>query len=254
MLNTLQTLEHEAMNQPLVWKFLDALFPPFCCSCGEMGYELCPDCIRKISLIDQKNICPVCSDQSEEAKICIKCSKSRPYFDQLRSWGEYSGVLRNVIQKYKFDRGLGLTRFICGPSVEFIESWGIKVDHIIPVPLSNSRLHDRGYNQSALLAASISRALKIEIKPQALTRVKETRSQVGLTSKERQDNVFCAFTADKFANRNKSVLVIDDIATTGSTLNECARALINSGAKKVYGYTVAKTPLPKTQLEGMEDK
>ncbi|RPJ70875.1 MAG: ComF family protein [Alphaproteobacteria bacterium] len=75
-----------------------------------------------------------------------------------------------------------------------------------------------------------------------------------MNSKERQDNVFDAFRADYAENSNKSILVIDDIATTGSTLNECARALKNSGAKEVFCYTIAKTPLPKTQIEGMEEK
>jgi len=159
-----------------------------------------------------------------------------------------------VIRKYKFDHGLGLTRFLSDPSIEFIRSWGIKIDHIVPVPLSNSRLQARGYNQSALLASSISRSLHIEVKPRSLSRVKGTRSQVGLNSKERQDNVLDAFKADSNENRNKSILLIDDIATTGSTLNECARALKNAGAKEVFCYTVAKTLLPKTQLEGMEDK
>jgi competence protein ComFC len=254
MLNTLKTLELKAKNPPLVWKFLDSLFPPFCCNCGELGYELCPECIKKITLIDQQKICPICSDFSIKARICQKCLNSKPYFDQLRSWGEYSGVLRNVIRKFKFNRGLGLTRFLSEPSTKYIQSWGVKVDYIVPVPLSNSRLHERGYNQSALLASSISRSLNIEIKHYAVTRVKETLSQVGLSSKERQINVFNAFNAAGFENSNKSVLVIDDIASTGSTLNECAKALKNSGAKEVFCFTVAKTPLPKTQLEGMEDK
>lgn len=254
MINTFQSHKIIAKNPPLVWRFLDALFPPFCCSCGELGFELCPKCIKRISLIDQRKICPICGDYSVRARICNECQKSRPYFDQLRSWGEYSGVLRDVIRKYKFDHGLGLTQFLSNPSIEFIQSWGIKIDHIIPVPLRNSRLHARGYNQSALLANSISRSLHIDIKPHALTRVKETLSQVGLNSKERQDNVFDAFRADYAENSNKSILVIDDIATTGSTLNECARALKNSGAKEVFCYTIAKTPLPKTQIEGMEEK
>ena len=254
MSNTLQTLQLRAKNPPLVWRFLDALFPPFCCNCGELGYELCPKCITKITLIDQQKICPICGDYSNKARNCQKCQKSRPFFDQVRSWGEYSGVLRNVIRKFKFDHGIGLTRFLSDPSIEFIRSWGLIIDHIVPVPLSNSRLHERGYNQSALLATSVSRSLHIEIKHRALTRVKETLSQVGLNSKERQDNVLNAFYADRTIHRNKSVLVIDDIATTGSTLNECAKALKNAGAREVFCYTVAKTPLPKTQLEGMEDK
>lgn len=254
MLNSLQTHEIKANDSSLVWKFLDVLFPPFCCSCGDLGFELCPECIRKISILDYQKVCPICGDFSNKAKICRKCLKSKPNFDQLRSWGEYSGVLRNVIRKYKFDHGIGLTRFLSVLSAEFIRSWGIDIDHIVPVPLSNSRLHQRGYNQSALLASSISRNLHIETKLHTLTRVKETLSQVGLSSKERQDNVFNAFMANSVENYDKSVLVIDDIATTGSTLNECARALKNAGAREVFCYTVAKTPLPKTQLEGMEDK
>ena len=172
MLNTFQTPELKAKNPPLIWKFLDALFPPFCCNCGKLGFELCPECIKKITIVDQRKICPICSDFSNNARICQKCEQSRPYFNQLRSWGEYSGVLRNVIQKYKFDHGLGLTRFLSDPSMEFIQSWGIKIDHLVPVPLSNSRQHERGYNQSALLASSISRGLHIELKPRALSRVK----------------------------------------------------------------------------------
>ncbi len=254
MLNPLQALEQKAKNPPLVWKFLDALFPPFCCNCGEIGYELCPDCIKNITLIDEKMVCPVCGDFLGKLITCQKCQKDKPYFDLLHSWGEYSGVLKNVIRKFKFGHGLGLTRFLSDPSIKFIRSWGIKVDFIIPVPLSNSRLRDRGYNQSALMASSISRGLQIEIKQNALTRIRETRTQVGLTSKERKENVFSAFNADSTKIHNKSVLLVDDIATTGSTLNECARALKGSGAKEVFCFTVAKTPLPKTQLEGMEDK
>ncbi len=254
MINTIQKLELKAKNPDLVWRFLDALFPPFCCSCGVLGFELCPDCINKIVLVDQRQICPICGDLSQKAKICQNCQRSRPNFDQLLSWGEYSGVLRTAIKKLKFDHGLGLARILSEPSIKHIKSWGIKIDHIVPVPLSNSRQKERGYNQSALLASLISKGLHTRFIMHSLTRVKETRSQVGLNSKERVSNVFDAFRTNDTDNNNKSVLLIDDIATTGSTLNECAKALKIAGAREVFCFTVAKTPLPKLQLEGLEDK
>jgi ComF family protein len=254
MLNQLQSPPQETNNPPIFWRLLDALFPPFCCNCGVLGFELCPDCINKIIVINQHKICPICGDFSENGRTCQDCINSKPYFDQLRSWGEYSGALRQAIQKFKFENGLGLIRYFSKPSIEFIQSWNIEFSHVVPVPLSKSRQQSRGYNQAALLTNSISRDLHIEYKPNAITRVKDTLSQVGLNSKERQENVLNVFEADLNENQEKSVLVIDDITTTGSTLNECAKALKNAGAKKVFCYTVAKTSLPKTQLEKLEDK
>ncbi|HAX97886.1 MAG TPA: ComF family protein [Candidatus Atribacteria bacterium] len=249
MFNQLQLPSRMTNNPPLGWSLLDALFPPFCCSCGVLGFELCPDCTNKILIIDQKKTCPICGDFSEKGRICQECRDNRPFYDQLRSWGEYSGVLRDAIRKFKFNHCLGLIRYLSKPSAEFIQSWNIKIDHIVPVPLSNTRQHSRGYNQSALLANSISKILRIESKYHAISRVKETLSQVGLNPEERRGNVFDAFKADIDESRNKSILVLDDIATTGSTLNECAKALKNAGAKEVFCFTVAKTPITKTLFE-----
>ena len=243
MLNQLLPIRQIINKSSIVWGLLDVLFPPFCCSCGVLGFELCPDCIRQIKIINQKYTCPICGDFSHKSRICLDCKDSEPYFDQLRSWGEYSGVLREVIQKIKFNRGLGLIRYFTKPAIEFIHSWGVEIDHIVPVPLSKSRHQARGYNQAALIAKSISRGLQIPFKPQAISRIKDTLSQVGLDSKERKENVLNAFEADLEENREKSVLVIDDITTTGSTLNECAKALKNVGARKVFCFTLAKTSI-----------
>ena len=238
----------------LFWSGLDALFPPFCCNCGVLGYELCPDCINKIKVLDSKNCCPICGDIMFKGRICDDCQNNNPCFDQLRSWGVYSGVLREVIRKIKFNRGLGLTGYFITSCSEFIKSWNIEIDHILPVPLGKSRHHSRGYNQVELFAKPISRNLRIPYKPRAITRVKETLSQVGLNAKERKQNVLNAFEGDHEINKNKSVLIIDDITTTGSTLNECAKALRNSGARKVYCFTLARALISKNQLEELEVK
>ena len=254
MINPLQTQPHLYEKPSVVWSALDALFPPFCCNCGLLGYELCPDCKKMIEILDGMNLCPICGDIMPNGIICSDCQTYKPCYDQLKSWGLYSGILREVIQKIKFNRRLGLIRYFTASSVEFIKSWNIDIDHIIPVPLGKSRHHSRGFNQAALIARPISKKLKIPYRPHALTRVKETSSQVGLNSKEREQNVLNAFEGDMDINRNKSVLVIDDITTTGSTLNECAKALGVAGARKVYCFTLARTPFSKNQIEEMEVK
>lgn len=252
MLNPLWPLPQLYKKPTMVWSALDILFPPFCCNCGVLGYELCPDCIKKIVVLNQRNLCSICGDISINGMICSECQIKKPYFDQLRSWGTYSGVLREVIQKIKFNRGLGLIGYFTTASIGFIKSWNIEIDHIVPVPLGKNRHHNRGYNQASLIARPISRNLHIPYKLRAISRAKETSSQVGLNAKEREQNVLNAFEGDLEINQNKSVLVIDDITTTGSTLNECAKALRNSGAKKVYCFTLARTPISKNLLEELE--
>jgi competence protein ComFC len=241
-----------------LWKTLDLIFPPFCCNCGVLGYELCPDCSEKIVIMDQKNICPICGDISPHQKKCPACRKEKPYFDELRSWGVYSGVLREAIQKIKFNRGFGLASHFTDHCVEFIKAWDIKVDMVLPIPLNKTRQHSRGYNQSALIAKPISKKMQIPYSQKAISRIKETKSQVGLDALERQENVLGAFEGNSEIVHNKSVLVIDDITTTDSTLNECSKALRNAGARYIFCFTLARTPFVKNHKnryeEGLEVK
>ena len=110
----------------------------------------------------------------------------------------------------------------------------------MPVPLGRKRLAERGYNQVNLIARPLSTALRIPYAPDALRRCQETRSQVGLTRTERRQNVRNAFRADQRRVVGCVVLVMDDIATTGSTLSSCAEALYGAGARDVFAYTVSR--------------
>lgn len=249
MQNQTQPLNQLKKFSSIGWSLLDVLLPPFCSNCGTFGYELCAECQKQIEVINQNNICPICGGASNKGKTCKTCIETKPHFDQLRAWGVYSGVLREVIQKVKFNRGIGLVRYLVEPGAYFINEWGIRIDHIVPVPLTQARHQIRGYNQASLIAKPISKQLRIPFKPKAISRIKETKSQVGLKRVEREENVLGAFESDLLENQNKSVLVIDDITTTGSTLNECARALKKSGAKEVYCFAIAKTPFNKNQKE-----
>jgi ComF family protein len=118
------------------------------------------------------------------------------------------------------------------------EKW--EIDLVTPVPLGLARLAERGYNQSSLLARPLSLAMNIPYRPQILTRARETRPQVGLTAAERWVNVSGAFLAQTYGVTGRNVLVIDDVTTTGSTLEACAQALFTAGARQVYGLTFAR--------------
>ena len=88
MLNQSQSLNQLNRHHSIVWSLIDALFPPFCCNCGVLGYEFCPECaLNKFKLLDQKKICPICGDISNDGKICSECEKRKPYFDQLTVMG-----------------------------------------------------------------------------------------------------------------------------------------------------------------------
>ncbi|MGE5224806.1 MAG: ComF family protein [Omnitrophica WOR_2 bacterium] len=115
-----------------------------------------------------------------------------------------------------------------------------KIDVVVPVPLGVARLAERGYNQAALLARPVSLGMGLSYSSKALFRIRETRSQVELKASERKSNVKGAFQARSELVDGKHVLVIDDVATTGSTLGECARALLEAGAAQVVGFTLAR--------------
>jgi competence protein ComFC len=254
MVNSFQSTFLINKKTSFFWAAIDYIFPPFCCNCGVLGNELCVDCLKKIVILGQKYTCPICGDISTRGKICIACQTNRPFFNQLRSWGIYTGVLKKAILKIKFNHGLGLTSYFINVCVEFIKAWEINIDIIVPIPLSKKRLHQRGYNQSALIAKPISNDMDILYKPSAVSRIKETIPQVGLTAKEREENVFDAFECNPSIVQNKSILLIDDVTTTGSTLNECSKALRNFGAKNIYCFTLARTPFAKNQFEELEAK
>jgi ComF family protein len=116
-----------------------------------------------------------------------------------------------------------------------------KCDMVIPVPLGMERLKERGYNQALLLAKPIAWALHLPLQAQALNRVKETRSQVGLSRRQRIGNARRAFAAEPTIVAEKRVLLVDDVVTTGATINACAKAFKDANVASVYGLTLARS-------------
>ncbi len=122
-----------------------------------------------------------------------------------------------------------------------------KVDLIIPLPISKGHFHQRGFNQTGLFAYPLSLSLGIPYHNTAVSRIRENRSQVGLTAIERSENVSGAFKAETSLVMGKAVLVLDDVATTGSSISACANALKDAGATRVYGLTLARPILKESQ-------
>jgi ComF family protein len=143
---------------------------------------------------------------------------------------------------------MGLGEALSVPLSGFVASLHWPLDVLAPIPLGRKRLQERGYNQVDLIARPLSLALGLEYRPRALKRKRETVSQVGLSAAERRENMQDAFLADPRFVRGKVVLVVDDVATTGSTLSSCAEALHQSGAADVYALTVARA-LPHHGLQ-----
>ncbi len=221
------------------WGAVDWLYPPRCAGCERPGVRWCSDCQSRCERITGP-VCEVCGEPYDLGNLCHSCQASPPLYTASRSWGIFSGPLREALHRLKYQQDLGVGEALSKHMIELLDELSWPVQLIIPVPLSKQRRRERGYNQAGLLARPLALAAGLPCRPNALRRTRDTRSQVGLNEKERQQNVMGAFEADPEEVRGKIVLVVDDVATTGSTVNGCAQALLQSGAAAVYGMTLAK--------------
>lgn len=223
----------------LAWSGLDWMFPPRCGGCGKAGARWCDECQRKVPVLTGR-LCEICGRPQPQGSLCSYCQFQRPPYRALRSWAAFDSPVREVILRLKYKRDMALGDTLAVPLAELLVSLNWPLDFILPVPIGRNRLKERGYNQVALIARPLSLALGLEYRPWALKRKRETVSQVGLSVAERRENTRDAFLADPHIVRGKVVLVVDDVATTGSTLSSCADALLQSGAHDVFALTVAR--------------
>ena len=158
----------------------------------------------------------------------------------MRSWAVFDSPVQNALHAMKYRRNIGLGESFAAQMAEFVRSLGWQTDILMPVPLGKNRLKERGYNQVALVARPLAYEVGLGYNPNALWKARETRSQVGLTISQRQENVDGAYQADAHAVKDKSVVLMDDVATTGSTILACTAALLMAGAKEVYAITIAR--------------
>jgi len=232
--------------------FLDILYPPRCCACGELtGVEnydggICRIC--SISIIAcESPLCPVCGLPYQGAAgpdhECVSCAASTPPFTKLRSAFHYGGSVHDMITSFKYRGKIHAGANLLGLSIRSNCLDEISEDRtmIAPVPLHFMRLARRGFNQSAILAGMISSVTGIPFNPGLLQRTRNTPPQTKLSGAERVKNVKGAFRVSSPRRlKGQCILLVDDVFTTGSTVKECARTLLQAGAESVNVFTLAR--------------
>ena len=224
------------------WLLIDYVFPPRCGGCGMSGTRWCSECEKNIVLIEPP-FCLCCGQKTSENEICHRCRLSPPSYYETRSLSEFSGPIRNALHRLKYRKDAGLGDVLSRKLVDYLQSKEWSIDMVVPVPLGKKRQKERGYNQSALLARPLAYAMGLAYNPQVLKRLRDTRSQVGLTLDQRQENVSYAFSAGSEEIIGKNILIVDDVTTSGATLKACSDALSSAGANQIFGLTLAQAVL-----------
>ncbi len=191
---------------------------------------------------------------SDGKLLCLACLQKQPYFERAAAYGSYDGGLRELIHLLKYDHVRPaanlLGRMLAEVVADIADAFGQQAPVIMPVPLHASKMRQRGFNQSELIARMMLKlrpaALDVKLNTTALMRSRPTESQTGLTPPQRRENIRGAFKVvrgDQVSGRD--ILLIDDVFTTGTTASECARVLRRAGANRVFVATVARVLKPE---------
>lgn len=219
---------------------LDLLFPLRCIECGNEGSLICPGCRNRLSWI-MTPVCPFCGVDKPLDIPCTSCPVFQPVIDGIRAPFRFEGTIRSAVHQLKYRNLRAIAAPLAKMMADYLDDNPLPYDIIIPVPLHNKRLRERGYNQSELLAKEIAGLTGIRIEKDLLTRHRHTPAQVMTKSiQERHANLTGAFTCKSENINGKKVLLIDDVATSGATLDACAKALKSAGAVSVWGLTLAR--------------
>lgn len=217
---------------------LGLIFPDRCAGCGKIGTIWCAACDERVVRINEP-VCPICGEPVKRKGLCHRCSTS-PLPFTVRSYALYSGPLVKLILQVKYRNDRRLMALLGGWLAELVRRNTWTASLVTAVPLGKRRLKERGYNQAGEMAEALAVELGAPYCPEALVRVRETPSQVGLDAAERMENVRGAFEADTRYVADRHCLIVDDLFTTGATLYACANALRNAGAADVRAVTVAR--------------
>ena len=207
----------------MINKLEEILYPYTCVLTGKPaeGIDLSHEALDNLVLTE--NICPSCAHYSTSNRICGSCLKQSPIVERVQVAFMLNDVLKKMIHAFKYSQQLYYSRLLAELMLPEIETLGVQA--LLPVPLHINRLSSRGFNQSLELAKQLSARLNVPV-VNAVARIKDTPQQVGLSGKERRVNVKDVFVVDKkFLEKYQSIAIIDDVITTGSTVNEVAKTI-----------------------------
>ncbi len=211
-----------------------------CLLCATMNHDslCCAACDAELPRLTVAH-CPICALPTHAGEVCGQCLKQPPHFDHTVAAFSYRFPVNQLIKALKFHERLILVNFLADELAPHIAA---RADCIIAMPLHPSRLRERGFNQSQLLAARIAKRLNIPLLTDVCQRVRDTPPQSSLPWKERDKNMRHAFAVSPGAPvRGKHIAIVDDVMTTGASMGELARALKQAGANEVSAWVVART-------------
>ncbi|MBI5565636.1 MAG: ComF family protein [Chloroflexi bacterium] len=224
-----------------VWhRLIDALFPPRCGGCQAEGALWCETCQASLEYV-----CPPTCDRCGEPHttgLCTKCRAQPLQIESIHSVVIFQGKVREAIHRFKYERLSGLADPLGDLLADGWRAQHLTADWLVPVPLHAARQRERGYNQAELLARRLSQRVNVPCAAAAINRTRLTAVQMTLDAAQRKANVAGAFASADARLQGARVVVIDDVCTTGATLDACAAALLALGAASVVGLTVARTP------------
>ncbi len=233
-------------------KIINFILPPRCINCGKILNEedgICSECFQKINFISRPH-CERCglpfTENTKGKKICGNCLRDKkPVFRLFRSVFMYDDFSKKMVLSLKFmdktenAKTLGKMMFFSAKDIFKNEE---KIDVIIPIPLHYKRMLKRKYNQAGLLAKTLGKHSQIAVDYSSVIRAKNNRPQVEFSGKIRHNNVKGVFEVKHPEKiKGKRILLVDDVYTTGSTMKECAKAILKAGAKSVDFVTIART-------------
>ena len=219
---------------------LDFVLPQSCLCCGLPGDALCVPCRDRWPRVVPP-YCPICGLPQVDARACPDCSKQDFILSSLRSVFIFEKQVRVAILQFKYRNLRTLARPLAEALSVYLSAHPLPVDALVPVPLHPRKMRQRGYNQSALLTGELAKLTGLPVAGGILLKHLNTPAQASLArAGQRRLNVEHAFAAGRNLPPNLNILLIDDIATTGATLNACARTLKEAGAASVRGLTLAR--------------
>jgi competence protein ComFC len=219
---------------------LDILFPRYCVGCRREGSFICDSCLLYQPLV-MPPVCPLCGRPQASGILCSDCIRWKAEIDGIRSPYRFEGVIQQAVYQLKYKNLRSIAPMLAGLLYDFMKLTPVRGDALVPVPLHKSRMRERGYNQSTLLAKELAKLSGLPIIQNSLVKREKSMPQAKSSNvEERKKNVSGVFSIRDGRLTGKAVILIDDVSTSGATLDACARALKEAGALSVWGLTLAR--------------